>query len=470
MKKWTKALMIGAAALAPAAVLAAGIDGTHHDMTSGGVGVSNEKCAYCHAKTGVADDGTTYGTVGGFCVVVCHSAGGGLSGTQAVIPDTPGAYNWAAGAFSMGTISPNDPMNTTTHGRAPGAFPTTDGATAVNDTGWPHTATGVTEYECTSCHAVHDATNPPFLNAALSDGTQDGGFCQRCHDNTGRMQDIAAAGGDHPIEFTWSTATANSRGGTTKTDTTVMGNRELVVGTNITNVNVAATDAGADGSINQDNDHWNMGGHLIDANGLAASAGQFGCYSCHTVHNLDADGGFLAVGASLETICFGCHTTEPGRTNFGHPISPAETTISNGHTWTIPLSTGANGYDGIGAQYLPTVGTAPLCVSCHDVHDASTALVAGTTLMAIRTISATMPESACEQCHISSFASPDGNTDQHHPGQDSAKNYVADDGFPTSAGWLTIDGLGDLNDGLSCPDCHVGDGSDAKRASAHNWN
>lgn len=486
MKTWVKALLIGTVAVAPTIALAA-IDSTHHDINYLGKS-SGEKCAYCHSKTGLTAGASGLGKVGQFCVQVCHITGSGLAG--AGVPDVVPTQAGYMTAYANGTatITGNGVQTVNVLSDGHGMIPynlasiRASEASSFTSTGWPYansTANGDT-MQCTTCHAVHDATNPPFLNAKLSVGTQSGGFCQKCHSWAGRQQAFTDSG-NHPIEFKWDPAAAVLRGaGKTGDTATVMNKRDIQVPTNGGNIlNVAATGvangAGAT-ALNALTAHWNLGGHVLSnttglpTNGASATAteDQLSCVSCHTVHVTNSAsngyGKLLLVSNDLNIACFACHTNEPGASNYGHPIFP-EVTNTSSHGWpSIPLN--AN-YNALPAYYKPGTGS-PTCVGCHDVHGGFN------NRMAIRDINnagamtaMAAGASACELCHLSSFANPTA-ANGHHPGAAST-TYATTYGFPTSLGWLTTDGLGDLNDGLTCPDCHVGDGTTTKRATAHNW-
>lgn len=478
MKTWVKALMIGTMALGPVAAFAA-IDNTHHDIQYMGQGT--EKCTYCHSKTGITAS-TGLGKVGGFCVAVCHISTAGLATPiPAVVPTATGtvtAYTFASGTGGTATKSANNAtatIFTSGHGMTKSVLTTnfaTEGA-AVTATGWPYTAGDA--LQCTSCHSVHDAANPPFLNAKLTDGTQTGGFCQRCHNNAIRVQDFTTSG-DHPTEFTWNpTAAAGRSAAKTGDAATIMRGRDIVIATGATNVNQTATNVANNavaGALNGTTAAWNLGGHVLNTttglpqDGTTSTAGndQFGCYSCHTVHiDQTATGVYgsslvVAGGAAgTRIVCYVCHTLEPGVTGYGHPID-TETPLYVAQGWAaVPLTAG---YTAINALYKPASG-APWCVSCHDVHGGIA------NRMAIRAIGALNTDgSVCELCHAGSYGNPT-TADEHHPGA-IGTDYTAS-AFPIQASWTTTDGHGDLNDGLSCPDCHVGDGTTTKRSTAHNW-
>lgn len=488
MKKIAVLALAGSMAMA-SGVAFAGVDGTHHD-TSATTGIAvtagdDSKCNYCHSITGLTAQNSELGSVGGFCVVACHLLDTAVDQkvSNNCEPKSPGVFSWTApGTFAMdATDSVGFTALTNGHGMDKGVVFMGTGATGSNEaasvtaTGWPHTAGNA--LQCTSCHAVHDATNPPFLNAKLSSGNQTGGFCQRCHTNTGRQQAWTGVG-NHPIEMAW--APTGATGAATRSDDALrggvrMGNREIVVNSVIDfatdgtgNLMVETTPGTATDLTTSLATHWNLGGKLINTtNGMPDSTGNFGCYTCHTVHvgatASNSLANVLLIGNNMTTVCYGCHAMEPGMTGYGHPIGtddPVGSGANNG--WTIPL-TAAYG----ASEFAVTAGSAPNCVTCHDVHGAAAGF------MAIRAI-ATIPAggSACEMCHAQSFTMGTG-VDQHHPGGASTTDYTATAyGYASQTAWYsTADGLGDLNEGLSCPDCHVGDQNrtTGKRTSAHNW-
>lgn len=472
MNRWLKAALAGAAAIAPVWALAA-IDGTHHDMNH--MTVSNEKCAYCHSITGlVATPG--YGNTGAFCVKVCHD--GTTTSTAGIVPTGPGILTaWNGTAFTPVASTPAATVVSfgVSHGATAADLATideaqpTDTPADVAATNWPHSAEA--NFQCTSCHAVHDNTNPPFLNAALSGASNAASFCQRCHTGStattagfaGRYQDFAAAGA-HPTQFAWSVAGAAGRTGAKTGDAnTIMNGRTIAMKDGIFNVTIPATPNAVGTS-------WATGGHL-------AGGTQFGCYTCHSAHQEQEGGTDLILVNTLADKCYGCHgdgpnsptgaaTTEenPGITNFYHPVNSEAALARGAMQFPIPmagaytaLSTGAKGY-------RSATATSPLCVSCHDVHGG----MAGK--MAIRNLGQGNTNSVCLGCHAASTDNT-GAVSFHHPGKDDAGSNYIGDGW-ANASWATAENLGLLSDGLSCPDCHTvqsGRTIANQRATGHNW-
>lgn len=499
MRTWIKALLAGTLALGPAAAMAA-IDNTHHDMIY--LGASTERCAYCHSKVGLTSSAVPLGKVGNFCVQVCHLTGTGIEtgGRSEVVPTSPGNYSQALGVFTMANNG-GGPGNIDTnilvaHGFTPtvldglAAAPGTVEKDAVAATGWPYTTAG-SDMQCTSCHAVHDATNPPFLNAKLAAAgatAQADNFCARCHALPGRVQDFTAAG-NHPTEFEWDPAAAALRTVAKTGDAaTIQNRREILVGAAITNLNVKDATLADDAPVNALNATtaiWDMGGHVINpATGLPQSgragtnAENVGCYSCHMVHQSNTVaspyGTALLVGNQLSDVCHGCHTSEPGTSTYGHPIDE-DPQLNEALGW--PALTMSPGYIAINATFYkntavnPKGENSPWCVTCHDVHEAATGRMAIRVIDTKAAYAAT--DSVCEQCHstgATNWANPTV-ANAHHPGSTTLDyTAAANGGFPATISWATADGLGDLADGLTCGDCHIGDGTTAKRATAHNWN
>jgi len=475
-----KASIAGALVLVPIAGFAA-VDGSHHDMVHMGVGTSGvEKCAFCHSITGLSAV-AGYGEVGGFCVQVCHSSGTAAeTAFSEAMPTGPGQFN-AAMAVTAGLADPSILSSAVSHGFLKAVIPTPDDAAAVEDTSWPHTGATEASIQCTSCHAVHDPTNTPFLNARLGTGDNTTAFCQQCHDGraaagtTGRYQDFANAGA-HPTEFDWDPAAALARAtyagsgaatGQKDTDAaTYMMSR--VIADAAANLQITPTIAA--GVFNDPNNNWNTGGHILDlVSGLPTTAtGNFGCYSCHSAHQeqnaTGEQGDLLLLGGAISYFCHGCHGTDPGATGFGHPIYADAILTNTLHSdWgSIPLTAAYAALTTPLFRPDPPNGNPPYCVSCHDVHEGAL------NLMAIRRVAGTESptSSVCLSCHQDSFSVAAVNS--HHPGI-AGNDYNATHGFATAAAWLTVDNNGDLTDGLSCPDCHVGTGNDIRRSTAHNW-
>lgn len=528
MKKTLKAILAGSVALAPLAAFAA-IDGTHHDMTPTGLNIgTTEKCAYCHAKT-LGANAPAYGKVGAFCVQVCHIAGSGPAGAGygQVVPDNVETfyYDEVTSAYIFEGVAALDPVTLINgHQFGAAALVTVGGEANQNTmvaTNWPHIAAGGT-LECTSCHAVHDNTNPPFLNDAYT------GFCERCH-GTKAGDYTTTTTGNHPTGMAFNGPAALAYDGNdqkTGEAATMMNGRTLrdkatagrLAPTNVyagfTNQVVGAT---PQATANDPGTHWNLAGHVLASGGAGAGVlglpvqavgagsadNRFGCYSCHNAHQDNPTVGLNEVIVAPRTtvsqnvllvsgllnavpladtsdVCYGCHgydavDSDAGKSGAGHPINE-ETVVSDTNTWVVPMS--ASGAAGLAITSFANLNTdAPKCLTCHNIHNGVT-----TGLMSIR-YPATANGSACTACHNSSFLPADvggvtnaaGNA--HHPGANATDYTAAANGafvniaIPAGAkiAWGTIDNNGNLADGLSCPDCHVGDGTATKRTTAHNW-
>lgn len=518
MKRIFKALAVGSLVLAPMMALAA-IDGSHHDMTDYR-GVA-EKCAYCHAKTGLGTY-NNFGQVGSFCVAVCHD--GATSGMPGATPTAPGHFGDGTVANRYATVAGTngiDTVNFATHGNSPIVLGAPDDPAAVAATNWPHS--NETTMQCTTCHAVHDSTNTPFLNAPLSTGTNATSFCQRCHTGSapvagyaGRYAAIAGMGA-HPTEFAYVDGTSVRSGVNAdklSRDLNVKA-AKLYQGLAASYTDRAAFDADTTNNT-AGTGAWRTGGHFIAANGLpitaansAALAGAtFGCYSCHSAHQsstgtaanpissgsliLGSVNAELGAGASTANFCTGCHglpasVNNPGSTSYYHPANEQAAVTSAGgsnyngshehstHGATAGLipNTGSFPIPVVMGGSVPkgTVGNEVLCTSCHDVHGG----VAGH--MAIRAVEAAVQingansKDVCFTCHQASTPVGGSGANSHHQGQGRTKNYTGGDSFPAVANiaWGYPGGYGNLADGLSCPDCHVFQANTTHRATAHNW-
>ncbi|MHB8765123.1 MAG: hypothetical protein ACYDA8_12430, partial [Deferrisomatales bacterium] len=374
-----------------------------------------------------------------------------------------------------------------------------DGDAGLTATGWPHS--GKANMECTTCHTVHDATNPPFLNAQLGTGSNSGAnaaFCQRCHTGAahltagraGRFQDITGMGA-HPTEFTVINGAVGSRAAPKL-------GRQIAFKAAVLNTTLASADVAT--FNNAVGTSWPTGGHLFDttrrlpSDVAATPTGVFGCYTCHSAHQSNNVGGAEQTGNMLllgnpraathtnSPLCSACHglaagngLNNPGTSNFYHPANnEAQTPYQHDHpthalgpnlpnTGSFPIElsatwTGASGnFKGLNA--------AVVCLGCHDVHGGVSGVMAIRQLNPTPVTSAT--QSVCLACHATSTGAQAMASNWHHPG--TTGNYNTSLGFPASLGWVTVDNLGNLTDGLSCPDCHVFQGTSARRATAHNW-
>lgn len=442
------------AAVLPLSALA-GIDNTHHDMAYMLGNATGAKCSYCHSKTNItitAQNLTDYGNVGAFCVQVCHGSDT-YTGFQEAVPQTVNlaVYNDNAGApaFTVSTnlpYSPNVVAFTGSHGNRNAAMPAGDSAAGVGASNFPHTSSSDTaEIECTSCHAVHDNTFPPFLNSALSTGNATTAFCSRCHTGQGygstakRFKELGTGKGAHPVEFAWDATAAATRG------RTIPANKPRA-----SNMYVAPTVVT---TIDNKDSIWKVGGHLISTGLPSATTGTFGCYTCHSAHSQHSvvgnnPGYALPLVGNVATVCYACHgggtesfgssttTAEnPGTTAYYHPVNSENG--ATGHTW--PMSTN---FTNLTAGSYRVDADSPTCVSCHLVHGG----IASRYSLRFE----------CLDCHQGTGTS---STNRHHPTGTADYSQTANGGYPTATGWGAS-----LTDGMSCTDCHPGFGN-----SAHNW-
>lgn len=472
MKRLTRLSLIGAAALAPLAAMAA-IDGSHHDMTAAGVNIgTTEKCAYCHSISGVTLS-SGYGTVGNFCVSICHQGAGAVFGSNdQVLPTAPqiATGDVTAGWTYLTGGTANPTIFTTSHGYAKISIPLPDAEGDVTTTAWPHVSEG--EIQCTSCHTVHDNQNAPFLNGPLATGTAATAFCARCHTGSAKTADNAGryGVGTHPTEVTWRNENTSTR--------------TLWASPSATNHVVENT--GGD-NLQTDGNSWNTGGHIIDlalsngsalgttgmpisaAEAVASATAVIGCYSCHSAHTDNnvqstAVATALTLTSSLQNICYACHgggldtvtdptTTQenPGATKYYHPVNK-EAPVSALNI-SVALSAGYTAIPTPLARPAVNVTTpnSPWCVSCHDVHGGKG------TGMALRDVNGTgLVVDFCAECHTGQIAN-------HHISGTATNYTVAANGLYAADTPWTGAGNNNLTDGLQCSDCHgVSD-------SAHNW-
>lgn len=510
MNRLFKTMLAGVVMLAPIAGWAA-IDGTHHDMTTyptPASKTSDQKCAYCHSITlaPLADPGI--GSVGVFCAVVCHN---GRVPTAAI--DGPGLMD-PASATLAGTVG-NSGLNVlvNSHGLTKADldgvnYGGLDQGSDITATSWPHA--GEANMQCTTCHAVHDGDNPPFLNAPLGTGSNATAFCSRCHTGAraaaatvaGRYQSIAGMGA-HPTEFTVDTdddGVFGEEGPTlglpagSKLGRAISFKSEILNRVAKSTASVAAFNATSD-------DAWVTGGHLVNntvvrmpiAAASAVASTTMGCYSCHSAHQ-DQDNVLLLgstnaahVGGASSVLCIGCHGTgaantaiwNAGITNYGHPANEGA---------AAPYVHDHASHAAVNHANLPASGTFPidvvdplepalagvtalqigangeiLCNTCHDVHGG----VIGQ--MAIRDITGAMVDATdriCFGCHgtqDTSASEPAWN--RHHPTMPAASIDNAYDKTNPLTWDATYGGTGlmTMNDGLGCGDCHV------FNDTAHNW-
>jgi predicted CXXCH cytochrome family protein len=378
--------------------------------------------------------------------------------------------------------------------------------------------------ECTTCHNVHDNTQTPFLQRNLFTGGPGAtrSFCEVCHatdrganwNGAGGTTTEIAPNGEHPVNLglvlgSVSTRTLGGRVG-----------RFIQIDTyGATRVYDVATANGAAGLQTQAQSY--VTGGKVSSWGAATTGNTFGCYTCHSAH---MDSGATANLVLRDTVsangqwnplCLGCHgrlapsATEgnddnPGLSGFTHPCGPSAPTATNTTgapaAVTFPNSTGATftfnvnvsairGYPAVigsitnGGVGMDVATFKPRCTSCHDVHGG----VAGTMAIADLdgTVDGTMTGAVCYRCHmngdlpdVTDAAGAAGEAaNSHHRTSATAMATptnawtTADAGDPLTIdtpSWAgtampTGDTFGNLADGLSCPDCHVFNGT------AHNW-
>lgn len=523
MRKSKVLLLVPLMLLFCVGVAQAAFDNSHHDMTS--YSTSTQSCFHCHGRSATINTASLsaeLGAVGGLCLGRCHqnSASGLITG-PGVLPNA-GALVDADGAYT--TIPTTDVANasytvvyfTNSHDRLKSALKDRTGA-AVNLTAggaatWPYvSASDCTVIQCTSCHAVHDSANAPFLWAPLaaSSATTFDGFCDKCHTERATNNLSASADGNHPVDFVVNSAVAATRTG----GTPVRHGRNIVI-QGYTGARIFDVAGPAAAAMTGNANPWQMGGHLTSGVNAAmvnwtgaGSTQQMGCYTCHAAHRTSVKGeNNLTVIANandnatggFNPICVGCHganttwaadSTEfaVGTSAWGHPVgantrtsgSPALYTSSVGGIRFAVATPVWN--DGPAANdEFNQYGAAGqiLCSSCHKVHFGNTASMS---LVDI----AQGTKSICKSCHTGVGIPNVGDVSKG--GAASATNAnAANSHHVTHAGavtngmgkvgdtntTLTIDppswanattGLGDLSGGMDCADCHLFNGT------AHNW-
>jgi predicted CXXCH cytochrome family protein len=497
-------------------------------------GTTREGCLQCHGRqsthstTGVAND---LGTVGGLCLARCHTGTGILGAVGEVIPEPAPTVNPANYA---GTAAQTPQYNTVyfsgSHGRIAANLRVGgwSGAAAVSwppagANTWPYMAAAVANIECTSCHAVHDNQNAPFLWAPLGPtvafpggaSTFDG-FCDRCHSEASRSGNSIgiAPNGNHPINFILDNSAASTRATNGR-----RGRRIVVQDYNAQNVFDVPNPA-PNTMINAANP-WNLGGHIVvpgtsavqnttaipavPASGVTTAA--LGCYTCHSAHRTSVNGENNLVNVvttdntgTWNPLCVGCHgsvTTQAGDsddwrvgslTAFGHPAGTNATRDANNlYTTTIggfkfAVNTGVT-YTNRQLSVGWGTNNALLCTTCHQVHGGRAAS------MALANIT-TGTIAICRGCHngIGIPNAPDAtkggnlgdattnranNRNMHHV---TSTTGVVSNGMGKTANTSTILAinttpswrnpttlLGDLATGMDCADCHTFNGT------AHNW-
>ncbi len=447
------------------------ITGTAHETAVGAAGA----CSACHIPHGGGTDrlwpstpggGTYTGTVAGLCSS-CHYSDGGYAASMSAAASDTFVYH----ANSHGTL-----MN---RGNEPWS-------TDVDASGLPYATQGL-NFECTSCHNVHDDTNRPFLR----DSTE--ALCARCHTNRHFVGGTLSEGGS---------VTPGAWGGLSNTGASNPGSHPI--GTDIT----GELDTGSPDSVvtiptsldivrSADVAGWVLGPKTT------ATGGGVTCVTCHAVHGAQDDGdntggnvpaadtspnvNYLAVAQAsvaaawtdpgggsqrsvangngdFNALCETCHgvgnnpasdpqgafsdathNVNPGAAStFSHPIDTYGASSAAGVTefsalmpWPVGggMTAGAN------------VDPIPICESCHAPHPAAELEAP------VRTdvgpdggpwlLRGSTAGSFCQECHTA-FAS-------HHP---VGMTYNS-----AGASYLA-NASGGAGDTLDCTTCHSG---------AHNW-
>lgn len=453
-------LLAGLASPSPGA-----LTGTAHDMGLSG----DDPCAVCHLPP--SKDGTlvwaiaplvegTVGTVAGLCGSCHHSAGG-------------------FGALLVRANSDDNVYGPNSHGQKM-KLADPPPATDVAGSGLPRVDEAHGNFECTTCHNVHDDTYRPFLRDSLT------ALCARCHtrrhyvsgeERSGRLVETGAWGvppylgagnpGSHPVG---EDVTGERPGG------------PAVAIPEPFRVPLAAEPG-----------EWSLGGHLTQG-----ASGGVTCVTCHAVHGSEADDdgaetavvsrppnpAFLVVpqagqaltgsprvvpngAGSSNALCESCHgvgnnpskapgapswsasehNVNPGKPGtYSHPVDSYPSSVDAGvkafpSGWPVgdPLLAGTN------------VAPVPLCETCHAPHPAAALAAArgdvrpGAGPSLLRSpLGALAEPGLCDLCHTEGLSG-------HHP---TGKAYDSS-GVPYLAN--AKKGPGDR---LDCATCHT---------TAHGW-
>lgn len=472
-----------------------GLDNSHHDIRH--YLPDKDACLICHDRR----DTNTYatlseelGNVGGQCIFLCHSGKGILPETDTLVPK-PGP------SVSLADYSVTEEPNYTSvyfnrsHGRWPGNLRNREG----NPVAWP--PPGVTwqgvaadeKLECTSCHSVHDNSYPPFLQAPLAaSGTEFDGFCDRCHLERATNNLTQAPDGMHPVDFAIDNIAAATRTGHRRHARRIFlqtyGKED---GTG--RVNVFDVPNPGPSALNVSGSSWNMGGHLVTGTdkpmtawgGAGGARQQMGCYTCHSAHRTSVNGekNLVAVRTvdaqgGWNPLCTGCHGSgrslaqdmdewNVGTTNFGHPVGKGTTRDKDG-LYTVTTSSGFR-FAIAEVRYVTRQNGNQfgsrgelLCTTCHRVHfgvPGSMGLAdlgQGTKVI-------------CKSCH-NGLGNPRSDArsrqpNSHHVTLTAAKfAEIKKPSLFHNPTWANLEaGVGDMDGGLDCADCHVLNGT------AHNW-
>ncbi len=525
--KWL--LVLCAMVLLPVGVSHAAFDNSHHDMRSyvpAGAVVSG--CAPCHGYVTTSSSAAidnAVGTTGGLCLARCH-IGGAVAGAAnpQLTPTTGPGVSAALADYSVSVVADiaTTYFNGGAHGRNPltlvnPAFTGAAGAIvwppAAAST-WPYVTNTATTMQCTSCHAVHDNKNAPFLWSPLAPTAANGldGFCDKCHQESGRRGDITAVpSGNHPVNVVVDNTAAAGRVTNGRRGRRIVIQDYAVAGTtSVFDVATAAPNTliGLTAAATA----WNSGGHVISFGTQAAQSAAaitawvpatatqvMGCYTCHAAHrtNLAGENNLVVVPTMNSTstwnpLCVGCHgptTAIAGDrtewivgslTNYGHPagdntLSPYVTTVGT-MSFAVATPTWANPENGNGFG----TGGRVLCTSCHKVHGGT-----GMALANLGQTAGTGTGAICKRCH-NGIGIPNLNDasktnavitghnapNSHHvtralamtlpgsitPTAETNNLYIKQPSWAGGAG-----SLGDISGSMDCADCHV------FNKTAHNW-
>ncbi len=486
MKRWLIALIATAMVAGFSTAALAAVQGTHHDMATY-VGGTRDTCYPCHGFRETATRDAQLKAVGSMCYNRCHLGGGAAGSVFPLASAMPerGVFQTSDNTLRISsyTATPIDKYRDG-HRMLTSAIPMPDTPAMVNGTGWPY-ASAATGMECTTCHDVHENANTPFLRAPLSDNaTRSNAFCHHCHqptaDGAARWADLSGSNtpnGSHPSEADWQNAgTRNANNRLPRTidfrDRTTGGAVPAAIGDNAVFRNWSFSGL----ALNVPTQHYNPGGKLGDFQG----SGNVGCYTCHATH-LPAAAAlpqlivarYLAQGSLTQSdMCAGCHgrnsrTANPGATDWYHPVD-SETIVVNFSTPATAVYTMSTGTDNIvvnmAGAYDNAAGGRLSCMSCHAGRTAGggspgTAYGVHNGTASVSILSPAKPN--CGSCHNTATLQA-GTTPNSHHVYGGSVDYTGI-GYPAT---VTFSGTATatLNNGLSCEDCHVGNGT------AHNWN
>lgn len=477
-------------------------DGSHHDLRA--YSNSAQGCYHCHGRvaTATVDNAVLNGAgkVGALCLYRCHAIQGIFTNDPHGLQPDPPSYPQDNGTYSW--VNPDPDFNAVRFDRSHGrdmSMASTQGA------GFPYNPQGATSgnLECTSCHAVHDDTNSPFIWRQMATEGATSGLCVSCHAAYGDSNLTNLPTGNHPVEFVVDTAAAAARtSGQTTFRTQRHGRRISIDGEAVfgagNHVFDVATSAGA--ALRQVGTSWTTGGHMWNGNNnygtFISGTSKMGCFTCHAAHRTTGGGSnYLTVmaiedlSAGYNPICVGCHGEantwadnksdwNMGVTNYGHPAGDNSnntgtvgqyTTSAGGFTFRITVPGGSVQFGNQGEL---------LCLTCHDVHQGVSSS------MAIRNMGQGTTRVVCKSCH-NGVGFPNVNdmskggtgesANSHHrtttqaittttstysPLDESGANMQVN--IPSWASAAPL-GLGDLSTGMDCADCHIFNGT------AHNW-